>query len=417
MKNNKKAKRRDIYKNVLWDGEYYIESKDNYEYKYYDIDGIRRTRTASTLDKLREIEDEIQNGNNSAPVSKTSTVNQTVEVYLKSKKNVEDGTLSGYYYIFCQYIKPSVLGHMKVGDVYKINILQFYNTLIIEKNFSKSTVELVHHVLNPAFRLALDCRAIGTNPCYKCMAEVDDGVVQDKVVLSCSEQAKLLCFIKKRFAGYYAMIKIHFGIGVRPNELLGLTKYDINLRHNYVDINHQLQYKKIGDRSAEHRMKITKTDAGNRIIEFNQSVRNCFLEQIDYDNFIYQSSGIFEVDGFSKFLFITSTGKPMTLGLYNRLLDNIILEYNKYEVVRAAKEGRDIVCLPHISAYSIRRTALTRMYESGINPKTLQLIAGHAKIETTYNYYVQVTEEFYKEDMKKYFAYKRELQAKYGMFY
>lgn len=37
MINNKKAKRRDKYKNILWDGEYYIESKDNYEFKYYDL--------------------------------------------------------------------------------------------------------------------------------------------------------------------------------------------------------------------------------------------------------------------------------------------------------------------------------------------------------------------------------------------
>lgn len=210
------------------------------------------------------------------------------------------------------------------------------------------------------------------------------------------------------------MIKIHFSIGVRPNELLGLTKYDINLRHDYVDINHQLLYKKIGEQSAEHRMKITKTDAGNRIIEFNKAIHNCFLDQIDYDNFIYQSSGIFEVDGFSKFLFVTSTGKPITLGLYNRLLDNIIQDYNKYEVVRAVKEKREIACLPHISAYSIRRTGLTRMAESGINPKTLQLIAGHVNIETTYNYYVQITEDFYKKDMEKYFKYKRDLQDKYG---
>lgn len=304
---------------------------------------------------------------------------------------------------------------MKVSDVYKINILHFYNSLIKEKHFNKSTVELVHHILNPAFRLALDCRAIQTNPCNRCLADVDDGVIIDKVVLSCSEQAKLMSFIEKRYRGYYAMIKIHFSIGVRPSELLGLTKADVNLRHNYIDINHQLQYMKIMDRSAEHRMKITKTDAGNRIIEFNDSIHDCFLDQMDYDNFIYQTSGIYEVDGFSKFLFITSTGKPMTLNLYQRLLSNIILAYNEAEVIRAAKEKREIICLPHISPYSIRRTGLTRMSESGISPKTLQIIAGHAKIETTYNYYVQITDEFYKEDMKKYFKYKRELQEKYSV--
>lgn len=414
MKNNKKAKRRDIYKNVLWDGEYYIEDKDSYEFKYYDIDGHRRTRTATTLDELREIEDEIENGTSSAPVTKDSTVNQTIEVYLKSKKKVDEGTLNGYYYVFHKYIEPSVLGHMKVSDVYKINILQFYNILITERHFKKSTVELIHHVINPSFRLALDCRAIGTNPCNKCLAEIDDGIQIDKVVLSCSEQAKLMCFIEQKYRGYYAMLKIHFTTGVRPSELLGLTKSDINLRNNYVDVNHQLLYKKIGDRSAEHRMKITKTEAGNRIIEFNDSVHNCFLDQMEFDNYIYQSAGIFEVDGFSKFLFITSTGKPMTLGAYNRLLDNIIVAYNEYEAERAANEEREIVCLPHISAYSIRRTGLTRMSESGINPKTLQVIAGHAKIETTYNYYVKLTDEFYKEDMKKYFKYKRELQEKYS---
>ena len=66
--------------------------------------------------------------------------------------------------------------------------------------------------------------------------------------------------------------------------------------------------------------------------------------------------------------------------IINFVLDGIVRDYNKAESLRAEKEHREPVQLPHVSAHILRYTACSRLAESGIDAKTLQIIMGHALI-------------------------------------
>ncbi|MCI8312790.1 MAG: tyrosine-type recombinase/integrase [Lachnospiraceae bacterium] len=46
--------------------------------------------------------------------------------------------------------------------------------------------------------------------------------------------------------------------------------------------------------------------------------------------------------------------------------------------------------LPHISAHILRHTACTRLAESGLKPKVLQYIMGHANISITLEVYTHL---------------------------
>lgn len=92
----------------------------------------------------------------------------------------------------------------------------------------------------------------------------------------------------------------------------------------------------------------------------------------------------------SDFVFTNTLGKPYAANAINFALDNIVKEYNKLEDVQAEKEGREPDLQPHISAHILRHTACTRLAESGLEPKVLQYIMGHANVSVTLDVYTHL---------------------------
>lgn len=97
-----------------------------------------------------------------------------------------------------------------------------------------------------------------------------------------------------------------------------------------------------------------------------------------------------EVEGISDFVFTNTLGRPYAVNAVNSALDNIIKAYNKWEGAQAVKERRGPELLPHISAHILRNTACTRLAESGLEPKVLQYIVGHANVSVTLDIYTHL---------------------------
>ncbi len=97
-----------------------------------------------------------------------------------------------------------------------------------------------------------------------------------------------------------------------------------------------------------------------------------------------------EVEGISDFVFTNTQGKPYAVNAVNFALDHIVKAYNKMEGAQAAKEHRQPEPLPHISAHILRHTACTRLAESGLEPKVLQYIMGHANVSVTLDVYTHL---------------------------
>lgn len=60
------------------------------------------------------------------------------------------------------------------------------------------------------------------------------------------------------------------------------------------------------------------------------------------------------------------------------------------EEKQAVKEHREPELLSHISAHILRHTASTRLAESGLEPKVLQYIMGHANVSVTLDVYTHL---------------------------
>ena len=100
-----------------------------------------------------------------------------------------------------------------------------------------------------------------------------------------------------------------------------------------------------------------------------------------------------EIDGFSDFIFMSRSGRPMMPSSVNFILLDIVKTYNQEERERAKRERRKPEEMPHIYAHILRYTACTRMAEPNLDIKVVQYVMGHANICVTMDVYNHVTDE------------------------
>ena len=123
------------------------------------------------------------------------------------------------------------------------------------------------------------------------------------------------------------------------------------------------------------------------------AVYEAFREEYEYQ----QENGfnVIELDGMTGFIFSNRFGNLHNPQSINRTIRRISESYNAEEVLKAKKERRQPVIIPHFSCHHLRHTFCTRFCENETNIKVIQAVMGHANIETTMDIYAEVT------DMKK----------------
>ena len=156
-----------------------------------------------------------------------------------------------------------------------------------------------------------------------------------------------------------------------------------------IHIRQQLIYKNLGDGCRFH-IQPLKTEAGRRDIPMTANARKSLLKQRELSLMLGKNAKIQEIEGITDFVFINSQGKPYATNAINFALDNAVKSYNKSEEIKAGNEHRDPELLPHVSAHILRHTACTRLAETGLEPKVLQYIMGHANVSVTLDVYTHL---------------------------
>lgn len=382
------VKRKDNKGRVLRKGEQQRENH-TYMYRWTNSAGRRECIYANTLDELRQKEDEIAK-EISLGVSRTLiTLNEQIEIYLTTKRNLANSTKENYNYYYGHSIKNSRIGRMKVIDIRKSDILLFYHELE-EKGYRAGTLKILHKIIFPALQLACDDNVIVKNPASGCMKEYAEDL-EKKYALTFEEEKEFLERVKKRprMVRYYPMYVIMLYTGLRVSELVGLTWDDVDMDKKEININHQVQYRMCRGKTQFY-ANDTKTNAGRRIIPMTDGMHKMFMEQRkewlkinkDFD---------FEVDGYKNFVFVSHvTGRCMSHNSIRRMMRTIV----------SMNKERDIQ-LPDISPHILRHTCCCRLAESGCDIKVLQYIMGHTDIRTTMRVYNHVDTGRIKREMDK----------------
>ena len=398
-RNQNMNKRRDNKGRLLRNGEYQM-TDGRYRYRFVDAFGVTQTIYSIRLDSrdpvpagkkktpsLREKEKQVQadlfdkvssNGGN-------FTVLELVEKYIKTKINVRPTTKKGYGTVV-NLLKEDPFGKKKICQVRISDAKVWLIKLQQQDGRSYSSIHSIRGVLRPAFQMAVNDDLIRKNPFEFELVEV---VVNDSVrreAISREEERRFLKFIKEdpHFSRYYDGMYILFKTGMRISEFCGLTIYDIDFNKHSINIDHQL----MKNGAQGYYIQVTKTDAGKRVIPMTPDVEDSFK------NIIFNRKPPKRepsVDGRTGFLFFDCNGEI----LYS-------LHWEKYFRFAVEKHNRIYKDeLPKITPHVCRHTYCSNMAKSGMNPKTLQYLMGHASISVTLDVYTHVGFEDAKAEVSK----------------
>ncbi len=381
-------KRRDNRNRILHVGE--SQRQDGrYAYKYKDLNGDIKFVYSWRLDKndrtplgrardlsLREKERQIQQDlfNKLVPNGGELTVLELVEKYLSLKVNVRHNTLANYNFVR-NILKKEDFGKLRIDKVKQSDAKGWLIKMQKVDGRGYSTIHSVRGVVRPAFEMALQDDLIRKNPFGFELAEVviNDSITREAITRA--QKRAFLDFIKKdeHYCKYYDGIYILFNTGLRVSEFCGLTFSDIDFKNRRIRVDHQLQR----TREMEYIIEDTKTKSGERFVPMSNEVMACFRRVMNNRKKPAKEPMI---DGYTGFLFLDKNDMPMVCLHWEHYFKHIRNKYNSIYRVQ----------LPKITPHVCRHTFCTNMAKSGMNPKTLQYIMGHADISITLNTYTHV---------------------------
>lgn len=350
------------------------KAKYIYSWKLEKTDKLKENQRSCK--SLRELEKELQDAL-AAEVAYHGgdiTVLELVERYLKTKNGVRHNTKAGYKTVV-NLLKKEEFGSRRIDNVKVSDARGWLVKLQSEDGKSYSSIHSIRGVLRPAFRMAVEDDLIRKNPFDWELATflINDSVKRE--ALTPRQERLFLDFIRndKHYSKYYDGMYILFKTGMRISEFCGLTLDDIDMKNRKIRIDHQLQR----TRDGVYLVVDTKTTYGERFLPMDDDVRGCFQNLIKKRRRVDKEP---VVDGKKGFLVLDVNGMPYLANHWEKRFQYALGKYN-----RIYKEE-----LPAITPHVCRHTYCTNMAKSGVSPKTLQYLMGHADIATTLNVYTHL---------------------------
>lgn len=285
------------------------------------------------------------------------------------------------------------LDPIALGEIKKSQVQEGYNKL----NGSPDLQHEYKLVVNQIFECAIEDGLISKNPAKN--LSISKRKKKKKRALTRIEREAIKtadftlqerCFVEL----------LHYA-GLRRQEILALTKPDINFYDDTICINKAIEF--IGERPN---MKDTKSEDGERFIDILAPLRPILKEYTQQLNTLL--------------LFPNSSGTVMSKTQYRRFFEKIKLKINtaaggKHHYEKDAK-GRyklayDIDMCQGLSAHVFRHEYATILYYSGIDILEAIRLFGHADSKTMTDIYTELRKEesCSKEKLNKY------LEEKYTM--
>lgn len=345
----------------------------SYDYRYTDRQGKRRSVYATTLDELREKEEQIKRDLEDG-IDYTAgeiTVIELMERYFSQKQGVRNTTKIGYNFV-TNLMKKEDFAYKRIKDI-KTSDAKIFLIKLHNDGRKYSTITTVRGVLRPAFEMAVEDDIVRRNPFSFRVVDVVPNDSVTRKALSPEDKEKFVNYLKndKCRSRYCDEVTILLGTGLRVSELYGLTLSDIDFKQCRIRVNKQLQRTE----HCKYYVEKPKTESGERFIPIlSDDVYQAFKNVIKK-----RKTPRVEliIDGYTGFLFLDKDGKPKVAGHLEHAMKRIVDKYNTTHDDQ----------LPPVTPHVLRHTFCTDMADADLNIKSLQYLMGHSDAYTTLNTY------------------------------
>lgn len=380
------------------DGRYFYrwidESTGKYRYIYNrDLKELRIQERSIK----RDLDDGIDAGE-----AQRKTLNQQILEYFELKEyELKPTTMGTYQCLYKKHIENSMLGKSKLSDIKVSKVKRFLKNLN-KSGMAYKSVALIHTIISSALKMAVDDDIIRKNYAKGALDKPKEKQRErDHLKVSQIEKVIAFCRGNEEFQYIVPWFIVMTETGMRAGECMGLQWDDVDLREKQLSVNKQVRYyRDVNEEHYDFHLLPPKSQKGNRIIPLTKAACDAFKELREMQFKMGLRCSV-NIGGLNRFVFINSNGRPLTLVLMNYMLKKVCEKYNQKEEENAKKERRQPDLLPEITCHVLRHSCLTKLSQRGINPKTLQVIAGHEKLDLTMNLYVHEDAEHMAAEMER----------------
>lgn len=360
-----------------------------YRTRITDADGKRVDLYAETCEELYQKEQEARRQVEEAIFRKEHpTVAEYCEKWLLMQSaKISPATLRGYTFHMNNYIvKP--LGKMYLEDVTADDIRLALIPLTTKSAGLYSTVNML---IKCVFYSAERSQLLDYNPCVGISAK--GGKPAKKKNALTDEQVKVLLDTVKGLPPYtFIMIALYSGL--RREEILGL-QWDcvfLDVPTPYISVRRAWR--------SEHNRPVVSTTLKTKAARRDVPIPRCLVDCLRKT----------KETSISEYVVADSTGQPLSYSQFQRVWKYVTVRSTKPHNYYKYVNGQCIKCTVtptpgghqknhpelvyaidfDVTPHQLRHTYITNLLYAGVDPKTVQYLAGHENSKTTMDIYAQV---------------------------